>query len=174
MSQAAAGPIQLVAERRHLVVKTIHLVAEMVHPVAVTIHTVAAVVHQMVHPMAVAAEVLVAEEMWICTEELMQRNPRWVVSQMDTAGKKPGLVENQTSNIQDWKHPMQSTFHNHLRRNQTAQKPPLVTGSAPKECLSKKHTDSKQEKTSLPEMQWMHEFVGFVATPCGRQNRCLI
>ena len=100
--------------------------------------------HPMVHPMAV-----VVEEIQICTKELMQRNLTWVASQTDTAGKKPGSVENQTTNGQDQKHPMQSTFLNHLRCNQAAQKLPPVTQSAPKECLSKKHADSKQEKTLM-------------------------
>ena len=58
---------------------------------------------------------------------VMQRNPTWVATWTDTTGKKPGLVENQTSNGQDQKHPTQSTFLNHFRCNPAAQKPLLVT-----------------------------------------------
>ena len=93
-------------------------VAEAMHPVA-----------EVVHPMAVVAEglhlavVAVAEETHnLLPQESMQRNPTWVASWMDTAEKKPGLVENHTSNGQDWRHPMQSTFHNHPKCNQAAQK----------------------------------------------------
>ena len=60
-------------------------------------------------------------------QEMTQRNPPWVVSQMDTAERKFGLVENQTSNGQDWRIPMQLTFRNHLKCGQAAQKLLLAT-----------------------------------------------
>ena len=78
---------------------------------------------------------MVAEVIWIHTKESTQRNPKRVALQTDTMGKKPGLVENQIICGQDWKHPTQSTFLNHLRCDQAAQKLLLVTSSAPKECL---------------------------------------
>ena len=163
-----AEPIHLATERNHQNHQNC-LVVKRIHPLTATTHPVTAADHPMVHPMAAAAvemaaavvEMAAAEEIWICTKELMQRNPTWVVSQTDAAGKKPGLVEHQTSNGQDWRHPTQSTFLNHLRCNQAAQKQLPVTQSAPKEHLSKKkQSDSKQEKnlmTHMPDLKLTSE-----------------
>ena len=51
-----------------------------------------------------------------------QRNPQWAVLQTDTAERKLGLVENRNTTGQNWKIPMQLTFHNQPRCNQAAQK----------------------------------------------------
>ena len=111
------------------VVEAVHLevVAEVIHLVAVVaVHPEVAVaeaihLHLLVH-------LLVQETIGNpLPQELMQGNLTSVASQKDTVERKPGLVESQTSNGQDWRHLMQSTFHNHPKCNQAAQKLPPVT-----------------------------------------------